>query len=80
MTTCAEWATKLAEADAALHKLLLGGKVEVLRDGEKTLQYSAANLGELRRYVEYLQAKVDACNGATPNKKRIVRFIPEDGC
>jgi peptidoglycan hydrolase CwlO-like protein len=76
-TACEQWIERLAEAEVALHKLAIGSKVEVLRAGEKQLTYTKAELGELRKYVDSLQAKVDACNGTRSSKKRIVQFIPE---
>lgn len=77
MTTCAEWQTKFDEADQALHALLTGSKVASLGAGEKSITYTAATLGELQRYVAYLQSKLDECAGIRSAKKRLVQFIPE---
>lgn len=76
MTTCAEWQTKLDAANAALEKLTLGGQLVSIRDGEKELKYSAADKGALRAWRDYLQGKVDACNGVSPNRRRVFGVIP----
>ncbi|OBS50712.1 hypothetical protein A8B73_20160 [Methylosinus sp. 3S-1] len=48
-------AEKLADAEAALHKLLTtGGVVEVTHNG-KTVKYARANIGELKAYVAQLR-------------------------
>jgi hypothetical protein len=76
MTTCAEWATKLAEAEAALHALQIGGKVVSVQMGEKRIEYSKAGVNALAEYVQYLQAKVDACNGVPRLARRVFGVIP----
>lgn len=77
MTTCAEWATKLAAAEAALHQLNIGGQLVSIKDGVSELKYSAATTDNLVSYVKYLQAKVDACNGARSGGGT-VHFTPVD--
>lgn len=76
MTTCAEWADKLAEAEDALHALQIGGKVVSIRDGENEIQYSKTSLNDLASYVQFLQAKVDACNGVAVTTRRAIGVIP----
>lgn len=76
MTTCAEWKTRWEEADRALHALRTGTKVATIRSGEKTIEYSAAALGELARYVNYLADKVAACNGEARRARRVISVIP----
>ena len=76
--TCDEYRTLLAEANSALHSLQLGGKVKMVRIGEKVIEYSAANSGELRAYVAMLQRKVDACDGVTAVRRGPVHFMPTD--
>ena len=80
MTTCADYQTRFDDADQALHKLLIGSKSETFRHGENQLTYTKASLPELQRYVQYLQGKIDACNGAKVNKHRVFGIIPHDGC
>lgn len=80
MTTCAEYQTRFADADLALHRLMTGSKSESFAHGENRLTYTRASLPELQRYVQYLQAKIDACNGVRVNKHRIFGIIPSDGC
>lgn len=73
---CAGYATKLTNAETALDKLITGGKVEVLRDGANSIQYTRADIAQLRAYIAMLQGKVDACNGCNRNKRRILHVIP----
>lgn len=76
MTTCAQKQALLAEAETALHKLMIGSKVESIHDGEKTLQYSRAELKALREYVQSLRDQVAACTGATTLRRRVIGIIP----
>jgi len=77
MSTCAELAVMLTEARAALHGLQIGGLVKTRQFGDKRIEYSAGNIGDLRAYVASLQAQVDACNGvARPG--RAIHFMPVD--
>lgn len=76
MITCAQYTTMLGEAQAALHALTIGSKVESLRAGEKQLTYTRANLDALRTYIDELQAKVDACNGIRPHGRRVMHILP----
>ena len=73
---CAEWAADLADYKAALKAALTGKKVELLRDGEKQLNYSQIDIPTLRAMVGDLQGKVDSCNGCTRNKRRILHVLP----
>lgn len=76
MTTCAEWATKLAAAEAALESLILGGKVVSVRDGENEVKFSEASRKDLIALIQFLQGKVDACNGLYINRRRAFGVIP----
>lgn len=76
MTTCAEYATRLGEAELALHKLSTGSAIETLQSGVERLTYKATDLTKLQAYVNWLQGKVNACNGVT-NRRRIIHIIPE---
>lgn len=77
MTTCAEWRTMLAAAQADLQKALTGGgAVKALRMGEKSIEYAGASLTEKRANVAYLQRKVDACDGKC--RGRAISFMPLD--
>lgn len=52
-------AEKLVEAEKALHELLTGTSARVVVDqnGER-IEYTAANVGRLRTYVEELKAEI----------------------
>ena len=77
MASCAQLATWLTAAEAALHAVEIGGKVEVLAYGDKRLQYTPANVTELRRYVARLTDQVNACNGSSTLRRRIISVIPQ---
>ena len=76
MTTCAEYATRLGEAETALHKLSIGSAIETIQDGVERLTYKATDMAKLQAYVTFLQGKVNACNGIA-TRRRIIQFIPE---
>lgn len=76
MATCAQKRTWLTAAENALHNLQIGGKVEVLRHGEKSLTYTPANVAELRKYVQTLTDQVNACDGSTTLRRRVFGVIP----
>lgn len=82
MATCDDYATQLAEASAALHKLLTGTRVVEVNTGEKVTRFAPSDVADLRLYIRDLQAKVDACNGVR-GRRHALRFIPQDldgGC
>jgi len=76
--TCAELRTRLAEAEAALHELTIGGKVVVVRMGEKQVEYSPAKAADLSQYVQSLQEAVDKCDGKRNAGRRALRFFAVD--
>ena len=56
MATTAEIQTRLTEAEAALHALAMGQRVqEVWKDGKKMV-FTQANAGQLRAYITSLKA------------------------
>lgn len=77
MATCAQKRTWLTAAETALHNLQVGGAVEVLRHGEKSLTYTPANIAELRKYVQLLTDQVNACDGSETLRRRIIGIIPQ---
>ena len=77
LTVCEQESLWLAEAKAALHALLTVSKVEALTHADKSLRYSAGDIGLLRTYIRGLQAAVDACNGVR-RPGSAFRFIPAD--
>lgn len=66
MADCAAIKTKLDEAEAALHRVHLGGTVRRVRDlsGEE-IEYNAANLANLKSYIALLTAQYAACLNGT---------------
>jgi len=54
--------TRLAEADAALHKLRMGGQAVEVRTETESVKYAAADVGRLAAYVAMLRRQL----GRTP--------------
>lgn len=60
---------KLAEAETALHQLLLGSKVvEVTKSDGSKVKFSMANTAQLRVYIEDLKAVI----GGKTNRRRAI--------
>jgi gpW len=76
MATCDETKALLAEAEAALHQVLIGGAVTLRHYGDKQTNYAPANANALRSYVEDLRNEVHACNGVTVRRRRAIYFTP----
>jgi hypothetical protein len=76
MTTCAEWATRLATLKAAELKFLTGDKVNMIQDGEKRLGKNDINLQALQSQIAIAQRHVDRCNGC--RRGGAIRFMPVD--
>lgn len=58
MATEQEWATRLTEAETALHKLMTGSAVVELTSPDGTrVRYQEADLQKLQSYVDYCQLK-----------------------
>lgn len=55
---------KLAEAETALHLLLTGTKKVRVQYENTAVQYTEANIDELRRYIAILKGEID------PNLRR----------
>lgn len=64
---------RLAEAEAAYHKLQLGQQRASVSFGpSKSVSYTQANISELRRYINDLKDQIAACEGK--KRRSIVRF------
>jgi hypothetical protein len=57
-------ATKLAEAEAALHKLMTGTQSVEVWDGDYRVRYSATNISSLEAYIARLKAECGGAGGA----------------
>lgn len=79
MATCDELQARLTDAEAALHKLMTGSLGETVKSGEKLVTFTAANVGNLSRYIADLRAQVAACTGQpVAGQRRVIQVIP--GC
>jgi len=61
MATAAElavWRQQLAEAEAALHSILVQGSIARMRHGDKSMEWNAQNVGDLRAYIAELKGKL----------------------
>lgn len=75
MTDCATKRLWLAEAENALHALMTGTKeVKITFGPNKSVEYTQANLRELRAYIDQLRAEVAECDGQTRPRRAPVRL------
>jgi gpW len=61
MATASElvmWRQQLAEAEAALHSILVQGSIARMRHGDKSMEWNAQNVGDLRAYIAELKGKL----------------------
>lgn len=61
--------TKIAEAESALHKLVLGQSAVEVWDGEFRVTYTPANQDKLERYLADLRAQAAPAVGALPARR-----------
>ena len=54
----AAWRAQLAEAEAALHAVVVQGSVARMRHGDKSMEWNAQNVGTLRGYIDELRGKL----------------------
>ena len=52
------WRTQFAEAEAALHSIVVNGSVARMRHGDKSMEWNAQNVGTLRAYIAELRGKL----------------------
>ena len=52
------WRTQLAEAEVALHSIVVNGSVARMRHGDKSMEWNAQNVGTLRAYIADLRGKL----------------------
>ena len=52
------WRTQLAEAEAALHSIVVNGSVARMRHGHKSMEWNAQNVGTLRAYIAELRGRL----------------------
>jgi len=63
--------TLLALAKIQMNSMLTGQAVtEIETPGLGRVQFAAASVGDLQRYIDALQAQCDAQNGQTPTQGR----------
>lgn len=74
MADLATLQTRLSEAEAALHQVLTGKKVEVAERDGRRVQYSGANPGDSQRlqaYIQSLKAEIATLSGAIGMRRPI---------
>jgi hypothetical protein len=52
------WRAQLAEAEAALHSIIVNGSVARMRHGDKSMEWNAQNIDALRAYIAELRGKL----------------------
>ncbi|MGI9503231.1 MAG: gpW family head-tail joining protein [Geminicoccaceae bacterium] len=66
-------AERLADAEAALHELNLGRSARVFVDqNQERVEFTAANRGALRTYIEELRAKIASSTVGGDGPLRVV--------
>lgn len=73
---CTELATKIAEAEAAYHQLMLGKKTAVVSFGpSKRVEYTQANKADLKSYIAELKDQYAQCCSSGTKARSPVRFV-----
>jgi hypothetical protein len=65
MATTEEQETRLAQAEAALHKLLTGSQAERVDYEGYSVTYTKTNIGDLRAYILSLEVALGIRTGRT---------------
>jgi gpW len=52
------WRTQLAEAETALHSIVVNGSVARMRHGDKSMEWNSQNVGTLRAYIAELRGRL----------------------
>ena len=52
------WRAQLAEAEAALHSIVVNGSVARMRHGDKSMEWNSQNIGTLRAYIAELRGRL----------------------
>jgi hypothetical protein len=52
------WRAQLAEAETALHSIIVNGSVAKMRHGDKIMEWNAQNAGTLRAYIAELRGRL----------------------
>jgi hypothetical protein len=74
MATATELATWVTEAELALHRLMTGSRVEEIQFSDRRVRYTAANIGELQKYIASLKQQIEATTRG--NRKPILFEFP----
>jgi len=61
---------KLDEARTALHKLLTGEKRASVRYADRSVEYTSANIADLRTYIRELERALEIEQGVTTTSRR----------
>lgn len=65
---------RLAEAETAYHKLMIGEKeVSVTVGGFGATTYSQASITQLEKYIASLKAQIASAEGTSVGKRRIIK-------
>jgi len=62
MPTEPELAGWLTEAETALHRLMIGSRVEEIDSPSGRVRYTNANVGDLERYIARLKQQIEAAS------------------
>ncbi|WP_409188432.1 gpW family head-tail joining protein [Bradyrhizobium sp. RDM4] len=70
-TTLRAW---LSQAETARHNLVTGSKVERLQHGDKSTQFTPANLSDLDSYIASLKSQLASADSAPTQVRRPINF------
>lgn len=70
MADLATLQARLAEAEAAYHKLVTGTKTVEIQHGEMRQKYTETTMANLRAYIDELESKIEALGGTEVGQRR----------
>jgi hypothetical protein len=65
MVDVATLEARLAEAETALHEVVVGGKVATVSSNGRSVTYTQADVQELRRYIQGLRVALGRGTGTS---------------
>lgn len=77
MASCQQKKDWLTAAETAWHQLNMGAAVVRTRYGDKEVELSSGNMGNLARYINQLRTEISACDGTYDSGvRRVVKVVP----
>ncbi len=70
MADLATLQTRLAEAESAFHKLVIGGQAVEIQHGDMRKRYTPGEAGELASYIDRLKSEIELLGGTVAGLRR----------